>query len=57
MNSAEAPMAIAKPAKTSNSKKNTIAKINNENMKADRNMLVAIANFSCDRLAMVSPLE
>ena len=51
INKAEAPIAIAKPANTSSCRKYTITKIRRENMKADRKMLVAIANLSCDRLA------
>jgi hypothetical protein len=39
----------------SNSKKKTMANTRRLNMKADRNMDVAIANLSCDRLATLLP--
>ena len=55
MKSAEPPKATTKPVKTSNCKKKTIANTRRPNMKADKKIEVAIANFNCERLANYMP--
>ncbi len=57
MKSAEPPKATAKPTKTPNCKKKIIANTRRPNMKADRKIENAIANFNCERLANLYPLS
>jgi len=53
--SADPPKATSNPVKISNCKKKTMANTKSPKMKADRNIEVAIANFSWERLAKHVP--